>query len=841
MENLISSKEDVNRYFQGHWSDFYSRFLPDIKKAGAGRFMALCPFHPDSNPSLSISDDSGGYHCFGCEASGDAFKFYGRLKNISSFPEILKAMCEEFSIPVSGGGFKAATAAKSFGARKPRMVTAYDYTDEKNALVYQVVRFDPKGFRQRRPDGKGGWVWNMEGVRRVLYRLAEVVKANGWVLIAEGEKDADKVRALGFTATTNAGGADKWRAEYNEALTGKDVVLLPDNDKAGRGHVDKIAKSLIGVAKSIRILELPNRPDKGDVSDWIEAGGTKKELDRLIEECPLWEEDEDEKDVAKKLFPRGPFPWDVLPSGIAESLNQLARSCATSPTSLPGAAIAIFASLVGSVVSVSPKRSWKAPLIFWFCDIRASGEGKTPAARELCRVLYDAQSKAEDDHKAKMKRYSATPKKDRGEPPEKQRGYFVTDLTLEGLREDHSGHGGKVCIMDEASAFLSAQNQYKGGKGSDREAWINLYDGKPARIVRVGKTIWLKGARISIFGGIQPAIWKVCFKGGDGVYLVDGTVFRFLPVYEGPGFHPLTAEAWSEENRRTWEGLLQKVMAWSDSMQEAREKKDIVLKQDAQEAFLGWGNELKSMIGDLPSAVRGFIPKLIGCALRFAGVLYLMDVFSRGEEPGGILHVEDVKKGMRVSEFYLGHIIAAMELLEDDGSPEPFAITEQVTHLAKTLDAMRSEIDSGRLAVGYIWKRFNENCRKEQRVKKERGMGAILRRCGLSIADGKLDANHRRRVKCLQWDENVDGLIRKCLQSLQNEEDQGVRCGDIPFSTSAKSPENEDAGRSMETSETNGIQRLHGKVTEMIENGDVGDLGEIAPHAGGNSELDWDF
>ena len=101
MKNLIPSKSDVNGYFQGHWSDFYSRFLPDIKKAGAGKFVALCPFHSDGNPSLSINDDSGLFHCFGCEKSGDAFTFFGLVRSISSFPEILKGIGDEFKMPVS--------------------------------------------------------------------------------------------------------------------------------------------------------------------------------------------------------------------------------------------------------------------------------------------------------------------------------------------------------------------------------------------------------------------------------------------------------------------------------------------------------------------------------------------------------------------------------------------------------------------------------------------------------------------------------------------------------------------------------------------------------------------
>jgi len=369
MSNIRPTKEDVNSYFQGHWEDFYSHFIET--KSTAGKYhKCLCPFHNDSDPSLSFRSDTGLWKCFGCKKSGDAFKFYGLIKGLSGFPEILQGIGEDFNIQGAGPTKPKATVKKS------RIVATYDYVDEESKPLFQVVRFKPKDFRQRRPDGQGGWIWNMEGVRKVLYQLPEILHSE-LVLIPEGEKDSDNLRKLGFTATTSLGGAEKWLASYSEALQGRDVVLLPDKDEVGRKHVEKIAKSLKDVARSVRVLELPDLPDKGDVSDWIPAGGTKEELERLIAECPPWEPEEDPADTAKKLFPRGPFPWEVLPSSIADSLKQLARSCASSPTSLPGAAVSILNSAIGSTVAISPKRSWLEPLISWCGDIRPSGEGKS--------------------------------------------------------------------------------------------------------------------------------------------------------------------------------------------------------------------------------------------------------------------------------------------------------------------------------------------------------------------------------------------------------------------------------------------------------------------------------
>ncbi len=170
-----------------------------------------------------------------------------------------------------------------------RTITAtYDYKDEEGELLYQVVRYEPKDFRQRRPDGKGGWVWNLEGVRRVLYRLQELLRANpkDWVFIVEGEKDVDRLYGKGLIATTCAMGAVKWEDNYSEFLNDRSkVCIIPDNDDAGRRHAKAVAESLARVGVKARILELPGVPDKGDVSDWLDAGGNKEELIKLAEKA----------------------------------------------------------------------------------------------------------------------------------------------------------------------------------------------------------------------------------------------------------------------------------------------------------------------------------------------------------------------------------------------------------------------------------------------------------------------------------------------------------------------------------------------------------------------------
>lgn len=123
----------------------------------------------------------------------------------------------------------------------------------------------------------------------VPYRLPELLAApTQLVVVAEGEKDCENLASIGVLATCNAGGAGKWTGEHSAFLSGRRVIVLPDNDQSGRNHAQQVAESLYGISESVRIVSLPGLAEKGDASDWIAAGGTRTELDRLIEATTVW-------------------------------------------------------------------------------------------------------------------------------------------------------------------------------------------------------------------------------------------------------------------------------------------------------------------------------------------------------------------------------------------------------------------------------------------------------------------------------------------------------------------------------------------------------------------------
>ena len=187
-----------------------------------------------------------------------------------------------------------------------RIVATYDYTNANGDLLFQVVRYEPKDFRQRRADG----VWKMAGVQLVPYRLPAVIgaiKQKHTIFIAEGEKGVQSLESIGLVATCSPGGAGKWRSQYNSIFAGADVVILPDNDPqstmpdgtlrwhpdgrpalAGQDHANDVARNLSGIAGRVRVVMLPDLPLKGDVADWIASGGTAEAIAELIARAPDW-------------------------------------------------------------------------------------------------------------------------------------------------------------------------------------------------------------------------------------------------------------------------------------------------------------------------------------------------------------------------------------------------------------------------------------------------------------------------------------------------------------------------------------------------------------------------
>jgi hypothetical protein len=242
---------------------YYDYRTPKMRRQGGER-RGPCPLHQGTRDSFAVNEQTGDWYCHSqCGRGGSVISFEMELTGLS----FADAAAEVRAI-----------VGRVEKPRSCRIAAEYDYSDEEGRLLFQCVRHEPKGFSQRRPDGHGGWIWNLQGVRRVLFRLPSLKDADT-ILLAEGEKDVLALVSLGFVATCNPMGAEKWRSEYGEQLVGKDVVIFPDNDAAGENHLAKVARSLSGQVASLRVARVPVGKD---VSDWIVAGAGLEDIRQAI-------------------------------------------------------------------------------------------------------------------------------------------------------------------------------------------------------------------------------------------------------------------------------------------------------------------------------------------------------------------------------------------------------------------------------------------------------------------------------------------------------------------------------------------------------------------------------
>ena len=280
----------------------------------------------------------------------------------------------------------------------------YGYCDENGTLLFQVVRFEPKGFRQRRPDGRGGWIWNLQDTRRVPYLLPDLVKAvaaGETIYVPEGEKDVDNLRAIGFAATTNPGGCKKWRSEYSEHLRGADVVVLPDNHLEGREHGDQVVASLHGIARRIRVLDIGKHwaecPDKGDISAWLAAGGSAEKLKAIVDALPEASASADNpnsgaaSDQGSK--PRTEQEWPTIRDDAYHGLaGEVVETIRPHTEADPVAILIQFLACAGNIIGRCPYHQIEGDRITQTCSLFSSGTAQSRGRARPGGALRDSQS-----------------------------------------------------------------------------------------------------------------------------------------------------------------------------------------------------------------------------------------------------------------------------------------------------------------------------------------------------------------------------------------------------------------------------------------------------------------
>jgi putative DNA primase/helicase len=254
---------------------YFATRVPHIRQTTRSEWRGPCPIHKGKDDNFAVDRDTGRWFCHSqCQRGGDVISLEMEL----SGADFKQGRDEAFRI--AGRAVDAPAT--------PWEKTYYIYDDEKGQPAFRIVRRErsaglerEKKFHLERREGNR-WIKGLKNTQLVPFHLPQVIAAEQ-VFVCEGEKDASTIEQWGLVGTTAPFGAGKWREDYSKYVAGKHVVILVDNDDAGRKHAYDVASSTFPAAASTRILELPGLPPKGDVTDWKSSGGSREELLRLVD------------------------------------------------------------------------------------------------------------------------------------------------------------------------------------------------------------------------------------------------------------------------------------------------------------------------------------------------------------------------------------------------------------------------------------------------------------------------------------------------------------------------------------------------------------------------------
>lgn len=273
--------------------------LSGVRKGGQG-YAAKCPAHDDKKQSLGLAEANGRVlvKCYAGCATTSGVSAMGL-----TWQDLFDRGITKPSFASLGASWQRTEPINKtmHYENKPQIHVVYDYVDEAGELLYENVRYYPKDFRQRHFDASGKAVWNLEGVRRVPYRLPQLIKAKEQgtdVFLCEGEKDADALAELGFVTTS----FKNWTDDHNQYIRGSHVIIVQDHDIPGITMANEAAKRVIGSAASVKILdvfavrELPEKHGL-DISDYIrmavqdegeDADSIKERICLMISQTDVW-------------------------------------------------------------------------------------------------------------------------------------------------------------------------------------------------------------------------------------------------------------------------------------------------------------------------------------------------------------------------------------------------------------------------------------------------------------------------------------------------------------------------------------------------------------------------
>jgi DNA primase len=602
---------------------YYGKRAPHLKQKSGPQWEGRCIIHNGKNPNFKVEAATGRWYCHSkCGRGGDIID----LEMTLTGADFKTAKAEVFRIVgrlepehgQNGARSHAKSAAITTGGW--REIARYAYVDQDGTLLFEVVRYlkpdGKKTFIQVRPSGveasgttdperiggvptggivvglaKGKYLSDPKAERatgkptwkraddhidydgaeyrfrecpRVPYRLPKMSQAET-VYLPEGEKDVHTLESWGFVASCNPGGSGECQLyrQWADYFRNRHIIILPDNDGPGRKHVLAVATALITAAASVRVVELPGLQEKGDVTDWRDAGGTPDQFRELVAAtAPLdaaalselqerWGIPDKEpkhqaarvealddwpnlEPIQSELPPVQAFSEDLLPALFRPLVRDVTERMQV-PMDYPATVTMLcLAGAVNRRAVIQPKANdtgWVVVPNTWGGIIAPPGFMKSPVIQAATRPLQQIQSEWRQQHeeaieeyargkeeyelrraawkeqyKANAKKGKTAPDRPDDEPAEPTlRRLIVNDATFEAMHQTMSENpAGILVIRDELTGWWSQLD--RAGREGERAFCLQAWNGDTGHTIdRIGRgTIHVEACCMSMLGGIQP-------------------------------------------------------------------------------------------------------------------------------------------------------------------------------------------------------------------------------------------------------------------------------------------------------------------------------------------------
>jgi hypothetical protein len=509
---------------------------------------------------------------------------------------------------------------------------------------------------------------------------------------AEGEDHVLALERLDLLATTTAGGAKGVRAypvtELQWAARGRHVTLHADADDDGEAYTRFVAKATAPVARSVRVVAYDDFGPGGDVLDFINDGGTKGQLTHRVADAEEWAGDTAREEGARQDVPltTPPFPLEALPPAVRAFVAAAAESLGV-PAEMVGVPLLGFvAALIGSRLHLVLKASYREFLTLYLAIIAPPGSAKTPALNLAKWPLDALQGQAYADYRMQLAEFEEQVAAGKNPKQPELRHYLSTDLTVEALAVMLSDAPGIAVIRDEISAWVASLNQYKGGKGSDRQQYLSLWSSTAWKVDRKGGAcIYVAHPVACVVGGIQPDLVGDL---QDAAQRRDGFVERILPVV--PEVEPaLWTEAvpTPEQYRDVLSvfAALDRLLRAGDNLPAdaaAHSGTGIHLTREARELWSAWFNENQRLTSEVQGLAAGFFAKLPAHVARFALILHAL---WNPDDPRPMVSVERMADAIELGEFFRAHIGKFLTLLHAAAPSQSAGLKTRIVRILRII------------------------------------------------------------------------------------------------------------------------------------------------------------